>query len=67
MECAITGMQYIVSKLRINENSLNVDSDSNRHYVVTQKRQLALIPPCMYYFRSHILFSWVTQLLLVSE
>ena len=41
MECANTGMHYIV---RIWNNSLNVESDSNRHYVAAQKRQLALVP-----------------------
>ena len=61
-----TGMQYIVSRMRIIGNSLNEGSDSNRCWVATQKRKLALVP-CMYYFQSHILFSWVTQLSLVSE
>ena len=66
MGCANTGMQYIFSGIRIIENSLNVDSDGNRHWVATQKRQLALIL-CMYYFQSHISFSWITQLSLVSK
>ena len=47
MGCAITGMQYIV-RMRIMENSLILNSDSNRHWVTTQKRQLVLVR-CMYY------------------
>jgi hypothetical protein len=65
MGCANSGMQYIV-RMRIIENSLlNVDSVGNRHWVATQKCQLVLVI-CII-FQSHILFSWVTQLLLVLE
>ena len=63
---ANTGMQYIVTGMRIIENSLNERSDSNRRWIATQKRKLVLVLS-MYYFQSHILFSWVTQLSLVSE
>ena len=63
---ANTGMRYIVSGMRIIENSLNERSDSNRRWIATQKRELALVS-YMYYFQTHILFSWVTQLSLVSE
>ena len=38
-----TGMQYIVSRVRIIENSLNEGSDSNRRWIATQKRKLALV------------------------
>ena len=37
---ANTGMQYIVSGMRI---TLDVNSDSNRHWIATQKRK-ALVP-----------------------
>ena len=47
MGCANTGMQYII-RMQIVENSFILNSDSNRHWVTTQKRQLVSVP-CMYY------------------